>query len=613
VAPKYIPSRSGDDHEDRFRDTELADDFRVIADLIERCSPRSEPALLLLTTCRNQMMTVNALFVDVRDIVGAATRPSLLGQAAHTIGRGDWTASEKSLSSVRALLSAARSKLDTWDEREQLSAIIDEAIATFGQVDRDRIRRLLGSSRERAYVPLIHRPTDFDVSVSTPHVVDLMKALRAHIQSLADVSAPVVSAVRALRLMASPPSDPEATLFGAADDAARNAWDGELATAQRKTISALVDGEWGGEAKADTHVVVLAGLGEFDLDVMADLESLASAMSSRITDVAADVRSDLQREFTANVVGPPMPAPFVVDLTPPLARDVSALHVERVPTTRLRAEPHVTVAALCVGVPETWYEADGDSAYRVAASKVDLLVDVVRRSIRQAATVGADILVLPEVFIPAAAIDDLHTLATKHDLIVIGGVDMHRERAGVVNRAVVVLPDARHEQRKQRPSVYEIRDNEFAADGVVRVFGDAESASSFGVLVCSDFLEQDVIAALERVGILFVCSRNPNPRVFEHMAIADSYRRYQYTVVVNAHPGGESEPATSEGTMAVGPKRDQPTISMQERVPLGRADEFAPHEAPSLALYELDLDAIAHRKNVRPDRGYLSPSHFARR
>ena len=556
-------------------------------------------------------MTVNAVFVDIREIVGAATLPSPMGRAAHLIAQQDWPAAEKLIRLVRELLAAARGKFEVWDDRHALSRLIEEQTASFGQVDRDRIRALLGKSVERAYVPLIHRPTDFDVEMVAPHAAALVDSLRRQMNVIASATAPALQLLVALQMRPVRAGDGGDRLFELADEGGDDRVTEYNRTLDR-ALEALTHDDWRGVTEPGTRATELPGQGRFNLEETDDLESLVSVVGQRLADLVVDVRRDLQRDFVANVVRPPMPAPFVVDLTPPFVASTEQLQVERVAGVGFRQGEELKVAALRCGIPEQWYVAD-DSAYQLIPERVDLLIDVLRRSAREAAAVDAQILVLPEVFIPASAIDEVQALAADLGITVVGGMEMHRDRGGIVNRALVALPNSCYEQRKQRPSVYEVRSNEFSSDGVLRVFGEPGAAGSFAVMVCSDYLELDLVGAIDRVGLLLVCSRNPNPAVFTHLAAADSYRRYAHVVISNAHPGGAGVAATGEGTVAVGPLRDDPFIQEALRKPLGLESEFSPNEPPSLSVYRLGLDAIAHRRNRRPDHGYLSPSHHSTR
>ena len=557
-------------------------------------------------------MTVNAVFVDVREIVGASKLPSPLGQAARAYEAGDWEKADKPLRVVRELLSIGKHKLVTWERRQSLSELIAESIETFGQVDRDRIRALLGLNLERTRgVPLALRPTDYDPCLTAPHAEDMRRTLSRHIESLDAISGLALNLGISCQLGTYSVHNTKNQLFERPDqENDRHQLKRSLDVVQ----SILAADDWRGTPVPNSRRVELPDHGEFDLDKQADRRELTTIVGQRMTRTGNDVRSDLQLHFSPNTARPPMPAPFVIDLIPPVMEDELNLIVDRVDGGGGHASGSIRVAALRCGIAEDWYEAD-NSAYQFVSSKVDLLVQLLRQSIREAAANGANMLVLPEVFMPAAAVEVAERLAEEHSMVVVGGVEMHRDRHGVVNHALVILPEGAHEQLKQRPSVYEVRQNEFAGDGKVRIFAGT-SVGVFAVAICSDYLEHDLLHTLEseeHLDLLVVCSRNPNPGVFRHLAASDAYRHYAHVVVANAHPGSSDRLPSGEGTLAASPIRQNPFVDPVLEIRLGGEDDFEPSGPPSLAIFELSLDAIAHRKNNRPDRGYLSPSHFARR
>ncbi len=609
---RYLPNRSGEAFEERFRDTHLAADFQVIAELVERCVPSSEQALLLLTTCRNHLMTVNAVFVDIREVVGASTLPSPLGQAARAYQAGDWHQAAKPIRVVRELLGIGKAKLATWDERQRLSGLIDETIETFAQVDRDRIRALLGLNLDRTRgVPLALRPTDYDPSVTAPYAEDLLGTLRRGVDSLDAISGLAMHLGTSLQLGALKGKDSASQLF----ELPELEEDRQRVERSLLSVRSILTGDvWRGTPVPDSSRISLPGHGEFDLDEQVDRRDLVAIIASRLARTGDDVRADLKIHFSSNSARAPMPAPFVIDLAPPITANELNLATDRVDAGGGHVGGSIRVAALRCGIAEDWYEAD-NSAYQIVPAKVDILVQLLRQSIREAAANNASMLVLPEVFMPAAAIEIAKQLADEHSMVVVGGVEMHREPHGIVNHALVILPGGVHEQRKQRPSVYEVRQNEFASDGTVRIFAGTP-AGVFAVAICSDYLEHDLLHTLEseeHLDLVVVCSRNPNPDVFRYLAASDAYRHYTHVVIANACPATGGVPANGDGTLAASPLRDSPFVEPAQEVELGMRAEFEPSDPPSLSVFELSFDAIAHRKNNRPDRGFLSPSYFARR
>jgi hypothetical protein len=149
-------------------------------------------------------------------------------------------------------------------------------------------------------------------------------------------------------------------------------------------------------------------------------------------------------------------------------------------------------------------------------------------------------------------------------------------------------------QNKQLSSGYEgdLRDG----DGP-RVYRGT-MMGNFAVVVCSDFVENDVIQPIVNstrdLDLIIVVSCNPYPRLFEAMAVAEAARAYCHVVVVNNFMDRkEPEKATAEGTVACSPLRNDEDRqrSPVRRLPIGRpAIGGEPAEIGILELSPLRLD-----------------------
>ncbi|MCU1395205.1 MAG: hypothetical protein JWM34_3633 [Ilumatobacteraceae bacterium] len=555
-------------------------------------------------------MTVNGAFVDVRDIVGASTRPSLLGRAIYDIGNERWSDAVRSLEAARALQGAVRDKFRAWDARADLIERISVAQGVFRLTDRDRISKILGLQSPARAVPIIRRATDFDTQASDPHAEALLDILRLHQDKLATYTRALLLTARLAQRSEGPD-----TLFTAAGDEFDAFTEADGRSADRLRVQ-LAGEPWRANVADDgTLRLTMTGPDPINLARYSDCARLALALSHETELLLNDVRSDLQREFLPNTAAAPMPTPFVLDLRAPSTDNRTDLVRIPVDLGHSGVDNVVRVAALQCGVPDDWFVED-ESSYSFDTSRVELLTEVVRASIRDAASSGAAAVVFPEIFIPARAVEEVRRLSEETGILVIGGVEMHRSPFGVVNRVLVIAPSGKsYEQRKQRPSVYEVRRNDFASDGQVRVVR-ASPIGTFAVSICSDYLEHDYLNVLQEgphVPLLVVCSRNHHPDIYRFMAASDAYRQYAFVLVCNGFPDTEQSGASGRGTLVAGPIRDSPFVEPTEVRSVGTLPWPSPHDAPSLAVFDLNLAAIASRNLERQAHGFMRPPNFTRR
>jgi hypothetical protein len=196
---------------------------------------------------------------------------------------------------------------------------------------------------------------------------------------------------------------------------------------------------------------------------------------------------------------------------------------------------------------------------------------------------------------------------------VVGGVEASAEEDDrTVNEAVIFFPDrVRVFQRKQKPSVFELKTSLFASDGLFQLMRDTP-LGTLAVVVCSDYLEADIVSqlcvdAVTAVDTLIVCSRNPRPELFETLALADAARLYAQVLIVNTLPLWSKEgPASGGGFLALPRSRDPESepehVSLASRIP-GAAP-------PELLVWTLDQKGLRARDHRRGAKGWLPPSHF---
>lgn len=651
---KYVAVELEEDFRPSEVDMAFAESFRMTASVIDECR-NAELVALLLSTCRNQWMAVNGMFVDLQGILGADRLPDLAARAFHHLDEGDPAAAAKCLREALQLRAALAGKLHCWSRREELLDQLKEAIADPQRdpLERDRLEGWLlrqghgpsirGRIRQAQYLRLdladTHCPQQFELIERG--AAKLTGALRiAHrtvrVLSIAeDVGKDDAEGTpeQLFDLPADPESDAESVQDREADD------EQKLAGAWARLEDAVRDHgrELGFKVRDGEAAIELeASEGEcFHVEAMTEEVGAAERIStappaaleelvSRSREAIERVRTEVFEAFTPNVETPPMPAPFVVDLTPDdLEPSEGRVRTFTVKTAdgRQSAPNTAKLALLRCGMPLSAYltTRKGHLAYdpkhQEGARKAK---QIALDAVSVAAQEGAAFLALPEVFLPRTAEREVVTAAEQAKIGLIAGLEYPEKRGGPVNEVLVHVPGWVEplRQRKQGPSVEEIKHTSF--ESTLEIFFIRRTAlGDIGVVVCSDIMELDVLWALasfeQKLDVVFVCSHNHRPEIFERIAIADATRLHAFVVVVNSWTPRPKDPRlpSGKGTVVAHPDSASPFLSLAEQpLSVGWEGEI---EQPNIAFAELDIAQLRERELERPGaHGYISPPRFAR-
>jgi len=349
----------------------------------------------------------------------------------------------------------------------------------------------------------------------------------------------------------------------------------------------------------------------------AALEELCLGLIDVMSPMVEQLYSRLSSCFRPNVAMPPLPEPFVVDVTEPVIREKPSSPIIQVSAHEFKApQPqNVRIALPHFGIPSEFYNwrtvAYADEAKR------HVIAELARAAIDAACVQQANVLVLPELCLPKDRVEDLAQYASDRHVALIAGTESNRTGDSAnrhVNRCIVRIPesDRNYDQLKIYPSSYE--PDSMWSDGLVHLF-HLTSIGTFAVIICSDFLERSVLDAIGNapffIDLLFVPSANPHPELFEQLAMADSCRLFCHIVIANMY-WQEGHPATSTGTLVCSPKR-----------PLGRMIETSYREEllqgltahdvdatvpPSIRCFDVSIEDLQHER-TRPTTGYLQVPH----
>ena len=651
--PKYLPVGLEENFRPSEEDMKYAERFQRTAGVIEECR-NAELVALLLSTCRNQWMAVNGMFVDLQGILGADHLPDLASRGYYDFAEGKMDRSAKLFNKALQLRAALAQKLACWSKREALLEQLKKAIASPKRdaLERDRLEGWLARQGHGLSIPgRIRQAQYLRLDLADTHCAEELALIE---RSTAKLTAALRIAHRTARLAAlgesiaagkaeqAEETDP---LFDLSEDV--DAEPGEELDRQAESERKLA-GAW-----AKLRDVVLSHGAEIGFDVSGgegdpieiegpdgecfriEVEITEAALAeeppaalgglmSRSRTIVDATRSKVFEAFTPNVAVPPMPSPFVVDLTP----DDSASSEGRVrpfiirtADGRQRTLDTAKLALLRCGMPASAYSTarkehityhpDHKEGARQAR-------EIALAAVAEAQNREAAFLVMPEVFLPRGAVREVRRAAEEAKIGLIAGVEYPEKQGGPINEVLVDIPgwDEPLRQRKQAPSVEELNHTSF--ESTLELFLIRRTAlGNIGVIVCSDVMELDLVWALASfdyvLDVVVVCARNYKPEIFERLAIADASRLHALIAVVNswAPRAKDKELPSGKGTLVARPDSEEPLLPLAE-YPLEVSWDGA-IEQPSIAIAELNIAEIRARDLERPGaHGYITPPHFVR-
>ncbi len=601
------PSINGEDPTSE--DTEFAEVFCEVAEMVEK---HTNPAkmILWLSTCRNHYLTINAQFFDIKRCFGHGAMPSPASIVAYELDRGRVAEIVPHLSSLGECLAAYEEKSDCWSSRLEYRKFLLEYLENAAGNTQVRIKNALFKVKtsdgdfdgEEYHWPAKYlelNDNEVPMLMGKHHALSIA-ALR--VRGILDICQAMVCYARELQVAAE-------ELFAKAVDV-NPAWIKLLeAFSESKDNLQFVGSERGAAGPHhyqwnEKHLSL-----PVEAPSSEDFEVIVKDFGGMLDDIQRHVHELLLEHFRPNQARPPLPKIFKIDLTPPVEqRTKIELSATKHSFDQESAE-EVVVAVASVGVPPECYKENETRLKDECRGKLRAAASVL---LRKAAGAGAHVLVLPELFIPAAESGAFFKEVAKGNVICIAGVEGGRhERSGLDFNTVGVQFPGRPliEQYKYFPSKYE-HDRLFHKGGI-HLFENT-TIGNFAVVICSDYRESNVLDVLQRgakqLDFLFVCANNPKPEHFRHMAIADSYRLYSTIVVSDSHATAGGAP---EGSCVVQPRTEGPLVAPATAIDLSA--EIAPLGSvnPELHIYRLSPGSFA-RKRCMQTREF-APCPFSRR
>ncbi len=581
---------------------------------------------LLVSTCRNHLLTANAVFADYRLILLDSTNFAPTYRAVEHLLRGEPNPARALLGEASKLLDEIQSKRAVWDARFALYDEIQTAVSSLSPTDAARVQNIL-RSRPAAGAQIdandiafrrIELQSDARAERAFEHLDRIDHQIRCGYElarHALKVATTIAEAVEdQARMQGRLPLGGPANLsekINAAMSAAIEAIRGMCVAAGYCRVT--------DNTEIDAISIALTGPDPETLDVShtystpergRELVRALALLSKRFFDHAKQTVSD---SFRPNVARPPMPAPFLIDLTEPPS-DLAPAEVpivNRIPIETHRDISRARIALVNLILPPDWLQTD---SHRIAQSATEPLLAMLEAACAEASDQQADFLVFPELCIPRDQLTRIENIASAAHLGVIAGLEgeFHPRTGRAINEAVIYFPDRReYFQRKQRPSVYERRAPAFHSDGRLTLF-TGTAIGDFAVLICNDFLEEDLTSILrqEAPQLLVVCAMNPHPDVYRPLARADAARLYCFVAIANTAFTNDSPP-TEDATLVASFYRTPGFVTpriVQEITPTSWPTGCHAH----LSVYDLDLSACSGRLQERPSSGYLPPPHCMR-
>lgn len=607
-------------------DITWAHHFKAIYTLLEHCE-KSEKATLLLSTCRNAYMTLNALFSELQEVMGdVSDPPALRGGSELLLG--------KELDAIRIrdrfgraiqTLKVFEQKRDVWLERNEVWADIEQAKRALAQTDGLAAREVdlvLGTVR----VPDKGMGDGFDYELLG---IDLQP--RPHLQALFDKI------------------DTVYTLLG---HLARLGWRAGIAMSRRKDTSQQLELEvtnpddiqqlpdnylyevvndiadacgWSIVRTPAGHVVELANNysrpqnSANNITIAIPVTSHAEAVASFASSLGALIREglyfahgELVESFRPNVAKPPMPSIFSIALPPPVqserrgALSPLKLHAVRC-TTSDKPSDVVRIGLAHLALP---FKDMNGGTYRIPEEKTKVVTADIRKAIRVAKESGCQAIVFPEYSMPRMMHDELCKLSESEQLIIIGGLEGEWKHGKLLAQALILIPGEHHAhfQCKQEQSLEEEAGDSFYRDGEVRLFCNSP-IGDFSVIVCSDFLQLSSLQTwtpdVQLPELLFVVARNTYHDLYVSFAKADAVRLYTSVVISNVVDEDDNR-ANNQGSCVVVPSKNDMVLTGTEHTVAG-------HYTKSVHAYDVSLRAIRAKSRGKPESGYLTVPKSAQR
>ncbi|TAN70487.1 MAG: carbon-nitrogen hydrolase family protein [Methylobacter sp.] len=199
-------------------------------------------------------------------------------------------------------------------------------------------------------------------------------------------------------------------------------------------------------------------------------------------------------------------------------------------TVSLESETHTTVRVL-VGQP-AWEASDWDQPNQLyGLANIDRATAWLNSFLEKARETKCNIVVLPELSVPESLIPIIVAWSSQTNALVIGGSHYVQTSSGYISRSPIISSGKQHYVEKIHPAPAEVspqKGDGLISGKIVTKFTNTP-IGTFGVLICSDYLKDDVksLLPLGELDALFVISFQRDSRKY--------YKRIDIDVEDHAH------------------------------------------------------------------------------
>lgn len=623
----YRPQKTADAFSADFgkETSDFARHFQLLADLIDKSESDSEAFALYISTCRNAYLTINGMFYDIREIFGKISPARGLFGTLQLAQGGAFDAMTITLDEVRMALVAFEEKRVCWSRREELGKKLKFLLSQYSYLDKKALEDILHevvSQDDLCNQASVRQFFAFD---STEH--DEQHSL---IQKLTDTEEKLhkvlecATRIRELgdeckkAILSQSSNVYQTVLFEKFSSLAAlkkrgselNIWlDSAAGNSAMDLISqALANGE--------KQALATSNLNYYGREVLIQCED-----TEKVSGILVQLSEQLQYAvdgayksvctlFRPNIGITPMPSPFLIDLSVPTsAKPDGKKAVVTNPLSFSKPSPEKIVIAVAnppIGAAEI-SEANAryksDEKRRIAKEWSCLAI--------QTAAADAQLIIFPELFIPEEAVGAVHEVANNSGIGVVCGIEgIWNVRNTYSCQASILIPGANQPYRQLKNYRSNYESGNFETKGGQCCFLQS-SLGSFSVILCSDFREFDVVAAIEAqpfLDYLIICSCNPYPELWKHMAIADAARLNCFVVISNwSMDRDQNGHGFSSGSICAAPMRKiESEPCLEPRVSKLSLPDHNNEINGSISFYELDLAAL-FRDREKPQKNFLAP------
>ena len=599
----YRPVKSpGDFPADFWKKTgAFAHDFRLLAELIEKAGRDSEAFTLYISTCRNVYLTINGIFLDIKDSFGTVSPSNGLFGVLQEGADGYFAAMVDHLQTTLISLVAIDDKQNCWNKRNEWQKLLKSLIETFHHDDKALLKATLDEvviDDQESEQETVRHFLAFDLTESSKH--------RSLIQRLLESK----EKLRCVRTCA-------VYIYELSEELKRDSAIQPLLFGPSESASKQIFVDWYNSKKGNSEMEIInTALARFPAgwemlsrseDAKKKIEFLRT-LARYLQDAMLAEYDSISKTFRLNVGRRPLPSVFLIDLSEPRPPKPDGERVA-IPTPLNFSHPPIERLVVAIAqppVPATVISAS-TCRYRDDEGSRQIVTQWALAAVARAAQEKAQLIVFPELFIPEDSFNDILESAKKANIGLIGGSEGHSDlyQEEYSNYAHIFIPEAPqcYREFKKYPSNYE--PSNFHTKKAQYCFFRS-SIGSFSVIICSDLREFDVIAAVESepfLDYIIVCSCNPYPfeELWKHIAVADAARLHSFVIISNWSKDRDSN-GFGRGTFCAGPtKKIEAGLENKPKdvIPIG---------AGSLVLHELDIAAL-FRNREKPQEGFLAPPH----